>query len=275
MPGGKGSGDVDFNTRDIIEMTPGINTGGLNLFARKSSAQRGGRLGNNFGFEIAGGATPERQAAVQGMSGALSNKASEFGLLRSEVRPGFGRLTQSRLTDLEDQRRRRVGDVRQALSRRRILGSNFARDEISREEAGFNRERDRITAESFLAELAASVDLVGKEFDSQAQSFQVLLDELNLEASTALALATGAQSVYGSLKGQAMQLSAEAQQQSAGGLNSLIGGVIGTGLGIGATYLTANPAIGSLIGSTASGAFGSTSGTTTGPFSRTSLGMVP
>lgn len=232
MPGGKGGGDVDFNTRDIIEMTPGINTGGLNIFARGNS-KRG------YGFEIAGGATPERQAAVQGMSGALSNKASEFGLLRSEVRPGFGRLTQSRLSDLEDQRRRRVGDVRQALSRRRILGSNFARDEISREEAGFNRERDRITAESFLAELAASVDLVGKEFDSQAQSFQVLLDELNLEASTALTLATGAQSVYGSLKGQAMQLSAEAQQQSAGGLNSLIGGVIGTGLGIGASYLKA------------------------------------
>ena len=272
---GSGS-DVDFNTRDILEMTPGINTGGLDLFAGMRTRTSPGR--GRFGFEIKGGATPERTAAVQGMSGALANKASEFGLLREEVRPGFGRLTASRLAELEDARRRRIGDVRQSLSRRRILGSNFARDEISREELAFTKERDRISAESFLAELAASVDLVGQQFDAQAQSFQVQLDELNLETQVALTLATGAQQVYGSLKGQAMQLEAEAKQQSAGGLNSLIGGLVGTAAGIGATYLTANPVVGAGVGSAVSGAAsgGGSSGLsgTTGLFGGRNLGFT-
>ena len=120
-----------------------------------------------------------------------------------------------------------MGDIRQALSRRRVLGSNFARAELSREEATFNQERDQITAESFLQELAASVDLIGKEFDAKASSFQTLLNEQDFEANIALALATGSQQVYGSLKSQAMALESGAAQQSAAGINGVFGNILG------------------------------------------------
>ncbi len=242
MPGGKGGADVDFNTRDIIEMTPGINAGGLDIYSAFSGPKAGGRPrgdGGGFGFEITGGATPERQNAVRSLSSAFGQKADEFASLRSEVRPGFGRLTKSRLQGLEDERRRRIGDVSQELSRRRILGSNFARDELSREDLAFTREKDRIRSESYLSELAASVDLVGQEYDARALEHQTTLDEMNLEANVALSLATGAQQVYGNLKGQAMQLEAEAKQQSSGGINSLVGNIIGAGVGIGSSYLQA------------------------------------
>ena len=71
MPAGKGGGgSADFNTRDIIEMTPGLNAGGI-------TATPGWRPGG-FGYQITAGATPERQANVQGMSTALSNKAERI-----------------------------------------------------------------------------------------------------------------------------------------------------------------------------------------------------
>lgn len=262
MPSDKGGQDVNFDADNVVRMTPQVYAGGLNITTRKL-----GNSGKTAKIGVFGKPTAERTTAVRGMSDALANKASEFGLLRQDVRPGFGRLTASRLAELEDARRRRIGDVGQALSRRRILGSNFARDEISREELTFTKERDRITAESYLQELAASVDLVGKEFDSRAQSFQVLLDELNLESSAALSMATGVQQVYANMKAQAMQLEAESKQQSAGGLNSLFGNLLGTATGIGASYLTAPQQI------VLSGG-GAPSSSVPGLFSSTSLGPV-
>lgn len=232
MPGGKGGQDINIDADDVKRAVPDILTGGFNI--------RVGKRGTNTGKQgnkIYGGSTPKRLGYVRNIADAFGARADELGVLKDELRPGFGRLTTSRLNELEDERKRRIGNLAQQLSRRRILGSNFARDEISREETAFTRERDRITAESTLAEIAASVDIIGQEYASRAQQFQTFLDNMNLEANIALSLAGQASAAYTGLQQSAMQLEAQSKSSSAEGINSLVGNILGQGTQLGFDYL--------------------------------------
>lgn len=138
-----------------------------------------------------------RKGIVGNLAATFPKKAAELAALRREVRPGFGRLTTSRLSGIGDTRRRVVGDLKENLQRRRVLGSSFAQDTIARAEREFSREADRIRTESFMQELGLSVDLVGKEFEARAGEFATLLSELNLQSEVALQLTAGAQAQVG------------------------------------------------------------------------------
>ena len=125
---------------------------------------------------------------------ALGIDADELNNLTSEqlqeflalVEPGFGRLTETvdeafALADqrLNDRRRAASGDLRESLSRRRILGSSFAADAQSRQEAEFNRDAAELAnnqaqarAQNFLAELDLSRSIVQQNFDNTFNTIQ-------------------------------------------------------------------------------------------------------
>lgn len=153
----------------------GINAGGL------TSSMSGGNV------TVAPSA--ERLGLVGRIAGGFGDLASELGLLRSKVAPGISELRASRLAEIEDARNRSIGDLRENLQRRRVLGSSFGNDAISRAESEFAGHRERVAAESTLAELEATNNIINQEFNAKRMEFQTGLDELNLQANLAAGLA--------------------------------------------------------------------------------------
>lgn len=126
--------------------------------------------------------TGERRGLVGGLAATFPEQAEELARLRGLVAPGFGALTRSRLAGIGDVRRRAIGNLSENLQRRRVFGSSFGQDALSRAEAEFAREEDRVRAESFLEELNLTTQLLEREFETRRGEFQTRLDELNLQA---------------------------------------------------------------------------------------------
>lgn len=177
----------------------GINAGGL------SSSMSGGRIGIT--------ASPERMGLVSDVADTFGNLSGELGLLRSKVAPGISELRANRLGEIENARTRAIGDLRENLQRRRVLGSSFGADAISRAESEFAGQRERVAAESTLQELEATNNIIQQEFTAKRAQFQTGLDELNLQASIATGLATKATDT---LSANARFEAALASQEAAG-----------------------------------------------------------
>ena len=194
-------------------------------------------------------------AARQGVVGNLAKTfETSAGLLaeqRANVTPGVGALTRSRLAGVQDNRSRTISTLRENLSRRRIGGSSFAADTVSRAEAEFSRQEDLVRAESFLAELDATVNLIGQEFAQRAQVFTTALNELNLQAEVGAALQSSTQQLFAQaqqLEMQAAIANAELEAQSQAGFGSLLGTIAGGAAGFalgGPTGALAGASIGS------------------------------
>lgn len=139
--------------------------------------------------------TAERLGAVKGLSDTFGNLAGEISGLRPRVAPGMSDLRRSRLAEVEAARSSAVGNLRENLARRRVLGSSFGQDALTRAENEFGMARDKVASESFLQELEATNQLIQQEFAARRGQFQTGLDELNLEADLASKLAAGATKV--------------------------------------------------------------------------------
>lgn len=184
---------------------PGINAGGL-------SATFGGNA-----FNVTSDAA--RRGLVGDIANTFTGLADATGGLRSRVAPGVSDLRAARLAEIEDARSSAVGNLRENLARRRVLGSSFGADAVSRAEAEFGRERDRVAAESFLQELELTNNLLQQEFTARRAAFQTGLDELNLEAQIATSLAGKATDILG--KNAQIEAMLLAQQQQ--GLGKFFG----------------------------------------------------
>jgi hypothetical protein len=153
----------------------GINAGGL------TSTMRGGNIG----------ITPsaERLGLVGNIADTFGQLGSDIAALRPMVAPGISSLRASRLAEIEDARNRAIGDLRENLARRRVLGSSFGNDAIARAESEFGGARERVAAESTLQELELTNQLITQQFNANRGQFQTFLDELNLQADLAGKLA--------------------------------------------------------------------------------------
>jgi hypothetical protein len=156
--------------------------------------------------------TADRTNAIAGVQGALLGGADQLAGQRGLVRPGFGALTEARVGSLDAARRRATGTLRDNLSRRRVLGSSFASDAMGRMESEFGRQEAEVRAQSFLEELQMTSSLIDRETQLRTTAMSTALDNLNLEASLATQLATGATAAFAqsaAIQGQlAMQQSA-------------------------------------------------------------------
>lgn len=202
----------------------------------------GGGLTGSFGggrFNVS--SNQNRRDLVGGLAATFPELAGQIGRLRGQVTPGIGALTTARLGQLDDIRRRTVGDVRENLQRRRVLGSSFAQDAIARTESEFARQADTIRAESFLQELDLTNQFIQAEFEARRGEFQTQLDELNLQADIASRLSSGVTQQLGANARLKQKLAAEA---SAGAgrffgqsfepfTNALAGAFSGGGGGVG------------------------------------------
>ena len=174
--------------------------------------------------------SPERKALTSDLSSIFSERALKLGNLLQEVRPGFGRLTKSRLQQVDDALRRVRGDLSSQLSRRKISGSSFANDVITGAESEFARIRDDIVAQSFLQELDLTVKLIKDTTDAAAASVQTLLNDQDLAVDIGLQLLTGTASAIAANNNTLAQL-AIANASGAGELGARVGKAAGKDVG--------------------------------------------
>ncbi len=107
------------------------------------------------------------------------------GLL-ARIRPGFGELTASVEATIESERERTQSNLRDNLSRRRVLGSSFAEGTISSSNLEFAEKKRQARAESFLAELDLSRQVLQQQFTNQFETVNLGLQRINDEVSARL-----------------------------------------------------------------------------------------
>lgn len=187
------------------------SSGSGNSFAGFTGGGLSGTLANG-NVNVAGNA--DRWNLVGNISKTFPKQAAEVARLRGLVAPGVSALRQSRLGEVEDSRSRAIGNLRENLQRRRVLGSSFGQDTISRAEAEFARERERVAAESSLQELELTHAFIAEEFNLRRGEFQTSLDELNLQADLAAKLSGQATAQLGAMAQIRAQIAANEAQLS-------------------------------------------------------------
>ncbi len=176
-------------------------------------------------------ADEERTGRVSSLASVFSEGARGIRRLLSRVAPGFSSLRTSRLNNLRDIRQRTIGSLSDNLAKRRVSGSSFGNDTLVRAEREFAREEDEIIAETTLAEIGATVDLIKQSTAFAAQAVQTFINELNLEANIGLQLASQATAVLGAnaiAQSQAIQANTDSSLD-----------FFGTIIGAAVTYATA------------------------------------
>jgi hypothetical protein len=203
---------VTFGAQKLFGGSSGSPTAGLESF--RPTGFQGGGFGTSFG---SGGLTitptAERLGLVGGLRDSFGGLAGELGGLRSRVAPGMSDLRAARLGEIESARSSAVGNLRDNLARRRVLGSSFGQDALSRAEAEFGDIKGKAAAETFMQEIEMTNNLINQQFAAARGQFQTGLDELNLEAGIASGLAAKATDTMGK---NAQFLAALTAQEAAG-----------------------------------------------------------
>ena len=171
--------------------------------------------------------TAAGESAVSGVQQSFLRRAEEIGKLRPSVAPGFGALTTARVDAVRTARGRTVGNLREELGKRRVLGSRFAQDETAREEARFGQLEADVRAQSFLEELSLTRDLINDESLAAIGAATAVLGQLNFESEIAAKLSESSTRAT-----QANALAqAELQASQSGGAFQLLGTIAGFALG--------------------------------------------
>lgn len=101
-------------------------------------------------------------------TGLLDRNARETAAIRDRIAPGMSELRRVRLQEIEDARNRAVGNLRENMQQRRVLGSSFGQDALARAELEFGGAKERAAAESTLAEIEATRALDREAFNTDA-----------------------------------------------------------------------------------------------------------
>lgn len=176
--GGGGGGSSSKNS------FAGINAGGLNA-----------KLGKKNQINLS--SNPLRDRLVGDVASTFSKQADIIGNQRDRARLGLSDLRASRLAGLENARQKSVGNLRDNIASRKVSGSSFGQNALTRANLAFQEEGDRIRSESFMQELDLTNKLIEQEFNTRRQGFQTVLDEMNLQAEVATQLATRATAEFG------------------------------------------------------------------------------
>lgn len=163
--------------------------------------------------------TPELTGVLNNISGAYGNQSKQIGGLLDQVKPGMGAVTNAAVNTIRNRRSQAIGNLRENLSRRRVLGSSFGQDAISRAEAEFAQQEAQAKAGGTLQELDMTNKLIQEQTASNINQFQTYLDQMNLETQVATQLASG---VTTNLQANAREM-ANLQAQSAQGWGALSG----------------------------------------------------
>lgn len=192
-------------------------------------------FGNN-GYSVSPSAS--RSSAVGGVAQTFANQAADIAGIRNQWTPGSSALRSSLMTALQNNRTQSLGNLRDNLAQRRILGSSFAQNSLATADQEYQQQIQQIQDQTFLQELSAQQQLQQQQYTAARGQFQTGLDEMNLEAGVAADLTGRATSALSSaattqaqLDMQAQTFNAQQKASYASGFGSLVGTIGGAVLG--------------------------------------------
>ncbi len=223
--GSRGS-DIEVQGRDILQMLPRLSAGGLRSVTSTTEGMDTPTVTVT--------STPERQSLVSDISKRFKDIGSEFQALRKTVEPGFSRIRRARLNAIQSARRRSQSNLAGNFARRRLGGSSFAADTLTRANLAFGEAEAAEEARTYLEELAATTSLIEAGGKMDIASLETLLNEMNVQRDVALSIIRGAQpgiaSAVNTAKG--LEASRRSGELSVGEFFSgLAGSALTTGIG--------------------------------------------
>lgn len=146
-----------------------------------------------------GGALTRTGPAGEAFDVRFPRMLDDFDALRGQLSPGFGALTESRVGAVRDAGQAGISNLRGDLARRKILGSSFASDALSRAELEVGKAVGEAKAQSFLEELEATSKILAQEYGTIIEGLKIGLAELGASSQTIATLnglAIDAQEIY-------------------------------------------------------------------------------
>lgn len=159
--------------------------------------------------------TGDRSAAVGGVANTFGQQAQDIGNLRQQFAPGFSALRQAQMTALNNNRTQGLGNLRDNLAQRRVLGSSFAQNSLATADQEYQQQIAQTMAQTFLTELSAQQQLIQQQYTAARGQFQSSLDEMNLEAGITTQLTGQATAALSSAATTQAQLDMQAQTKNA------------------------------------------------------------
>lgn len=196
--GAVASAAISYGAKELMKPSGSAAGGSSSLQNFQPTAFNAGGLSSSMsGNTLNITPTADRLAAVSGLQNTFGNLATELGGQRASVAPGMSDLRQQQLAEIENARTASIGNLRENLQRRRVLGSSFGADALSRAEAEFGAQKSKVAANSFMQEFEMTNQLINQQFGALRGKFQTGLDEMNLEADIASKLSAGATKTMG------------------------------------------------------------------------------
>jgi hypothetical protein len=175
--------------------------------------------------------TGETQGFMDRLMAGLGADENSYQDLLSQIRPGFGRLSEAQQEQIKNSYAQRYGDLRSQLARRRVLGSSFANADLER----MNLERDQqmraSMAESMVQELKMTGDVLKAQTDSRNQTIQTAFSQLQFEGNLGINLTNMVmQSMNENLQAQQdlIKLAANVKMQGSLGAANISGSLAST-----------------------------------------------
>lgn len=137
--------------------------------------------------------------ALQRLNRLVGEQSGALTGLLEQVRPGFSQIREARLGAIENARTRAISNLSENLQRRRVLGSSFGQDALSRAEAEFGQAEAEAEAASFLEELDVTNRLLEQRFQTNLETVTTELNQANFEAKLAAQLSGAATQALTSL----------------------------------------------------------------------------
>jgi len=173
----------------------------------------------------------EGRTALQGIKRANLNAGSQYALLGKKIRPGFGLLTNAMVRAIDTRRRATTSDLRDQFARRRLSGSSFASDALSRTEAEFANLEKQARAEAFVQEMKMTQENIALVAQARSNAFTAMLSQLNLEGKMAAEIAIAGQNTLSGLAQAQAQILQGAGDRSEAMFAPLVEGISQLGAG--------------------------------------------
>lgn len=101
----------------------------------------------------------------------IQESRGDIQALRDRVAPGFGELTEAAVNSVLDAGAQSIGNLRDSLAQRQVLGSSFANDAFSRTRLATGRAENEVRAQAKIAEIGLTADLIQNELATFGQEF--------------------------------------------------------------------------------------------------------
>jgi hypothetical protein len=130
----------------------------------------------------------ETQGFMDRLLAGLGADESSYQELLSQIRPGFGRLSEATQEQIRNQYAKRFGDLREQLGRRRVLGSSFSNAELDRMKLEEDQQTRLAMSQAMIEELKMTSDVLKSQTDSRNQTIQTAFSQLQFEGNLGINL---------------------------------------------------------------------------------------